>query len=59
MRFVCRIRELFTLQRMEADRHIHKTRNGTFHITGPGEHFLTGSLVDLDSSSGRLQSARR
>jgi hypothetical protein len=38
---------------MEADRHIHKTRNGTFHITGPGEHFLTGSLVDLDSSSGR------
>jgi predicted transcriptional regulator len=33
---------------MEADRHIHKTRNGTFHITGPGEHFLTGSLVDLD-----------
>ena len=47
------------IQRMEADRHIHKTRNGTFHITGPGEHLLTGSLVDLNSSSGRLQSARR
>jgi hypothetical protein len=47
------------IQRMEADRHIHKTQNGTFHITGPGQQFLTASLVSLESSRTRLQAARR
>jgi hypothetical protein len=43
------------IQRMEADRHIHKTRNGTFHITGPGEHFLSGSLVGLSSARSQCE----
>src|SRR5262249_37070359 len=47
-----------TIQRLEADRYLHKTRNGTFHITGPGEHFLTGSLVEANYLPTRSRAAR-
>ncbi|WP_157223756.1 hypothetical protein [Caulobacter sp. AP07] len=35
-----------TLQRLGADRLVHKSADGRFHITGPGEHHLTKALSD-------------
>lgn len=35
-----------TLQRLGADRLIHRTADGHFHITGPGEHHLTKAISD-------------
>jgi hypothetical protein len=35
-----------SLQRMEKARHVHRTRQGAFHITGPGEKYLLNYLAE-------------
>jgi hypothetical protein len=37
------------IQKLEAARHLHKTKSGAFRITGPGEQFL---VVQLAKTSG-------
>jgi hypothetical protein len=34
-----------SLQRMDKARHVHRTREGIFHITGPGEKYLLNYLA--------------
>jgi len=33
------------IQRLSADRYVHKTRDGKYHITGPGERFLAEHIA--------------
>ena len=37
-----------TLQRMDKARHVHRMRDGKFHITGPGEKYLLDYLAKQD-----------
>lgn len=45
------------VQKLEAVRHIHKTKSGAFRITGPGERALLKQLVKLGTTppSGRAR----
>ena len=39
------------VQKLEAARHIHKTKAGAFRITGPGEHALVAQLAVVNTAS--------
>jgi hypothetical protein len=41
-----------TIQRLSDDRYIHKTKAQAFHITGPGERYLTDELARLGHWTG-------
>ena len=40
------------IQRLSDDRYIHKTRAQAFHITGPGERYLSDELARLGHWTG-------
>ncbi|MGQ0532201.1 MAG: hypothetical protein ACT4OF_05855 [Caulobacteraceae bacterium] len=42
-----------TLKRLEAKRFAHKTKDGRFHITGPGELFLADKLAPFGFAAAR------
>ncbi len=42
------------IQKLEAARHIHKTKSGVFRITGPGEHVLVTQLAAVNGASSSL-----
>lgn len=46
------------LQRLSADRHVHQTRDGRYHVTGPGERFLAEQVAGLGETVGPLSRAR-
>lgn len=35
------------IQRLLSDRYVHKTRDGRYHVTGPGEQRLAGAIAGL------------
>jgi hypothetical protein len=39
------------VQKLEAARHIHKTKSGAFRITGPGEQILVAELATATAAS--------
>ena len=46
------------VQRLSADRYVHQTRDGKYHITGPGERFLADRVAGLGETVGPLPRRR-
>ena len=47
------------VQKLEAARHIHKTKSGAFRITGPGEKLLVAQLATINGAFEDRVRARR
>jgi hypothetical protein len=46
------------VQRLSGERYVHKTRDGKYHITGPGERFLAGQVASLGMTLGPMERRR-
>lgn len=46
------------IQRLSGDRYVHQTRDGKYHMTGPGERFLAEQVAGLGETIGPLPKRR-
>ncbi len=46
------------IQQLSGERYVHRTRDGRYHVTGPGEQFLAEQVAGLGETVGPLPRRR-